>query len=115
MLEFGIIRLDIAQSYFFGEVEFRSDVFKANIQGQRRGKVLKLPFRMAEQCVGRRMLTRVSGPGGLVVEDWLVYKGKSEWLEIDSDEITYFFANHQEAGEIDMIEIDESQMRDCYF
>lgn len=105
MLGFKIIRLDIAQSYFFGEVEFRSDVFKVNVQSQRRGKVLKLPFAMTGQSLGRRMLTRASGPEGLVVEDWLVYGGESEWLEIDSDEIAYFLADHQD--EIDMIEIDE--------
>ena len=44
MLEFQITKLDIFQSYFFGEVEFRSDPYKVNIQNQRRGKVLKLPF-----------------------------------------------------------------------
>ena len=44
MLSFKITKLDIFQSYFFGEVEFRSEEFKINIQNQRRGKVLKLPF-----------------------------------------------------------------------
>ena len=44
MLSFKIKKLDIFQSYFFGEVEFRSDSYKVNIQNQRRGKVLKLPF-----------------------------------------------------------------------
>ena len=44
MLDFKIIKLNINQSYFFGEVEFRSDVYKVNIQNERRGKVLKLPF-----------------------------------------------------------------------
>ena len=44
MLSFKINRLDISQSYFFGEVTFRSDVFKVNIQDQRRGRILKLPF-----------------------------------------------------------------------
>lgn len=44
MLSFKITKLDIFQSYFFGEVEFREDIFKVNIQNQRRGKVLKLPF-----------------------------------------------------------------------
>ena len=30
---------------------------------------------------------RASGPGGLFVEDYLPFKGESEWLEIDSNEI----------------------------
>ena len=32
MLDFKIIKLDLNQSYFFGEVEFRSDIYKVNIQ-----------------------------------------------------------------------------------
>ena len=46
---------------------------------------------------------RFSGPGELFVEDYLPYKGESEWLEIDSDEITYFLADHQD--QLDTIEI----------
>ena len=44
MLSFQAVRLDIFQSYFFGNVEFRGDHYKVNIQNQRRGKVLRLPF-----------------------------------------------------------------------
>ena len=44
MLSFKIIKLDIFQSYFSGEVDFNSDKYKINIQNERRGKVLKLPF-----------------------------------------------------------------------
>ena len=44
MLSFKITKLDIFQSYFFRETEFCSDKYKVNIQNQRRGKVLKLPF-----------------------------------------------------------------------
>jgi len=32
------------QSYFFGDVEFRNDGYKVNIQNQKRGKIVKLPF-----------------------------------------------------------------------
>ena len=46
MLNFKITKLDINQSYFFGEVEFRSDKYKVNIQNERRGKVLRLPFQI---------------------------------------------------------------------
>ena len=101
MLSFKIIKLDIFQSYFFGEVEFRSDKYKTNIQNQRRGKVLKLPFEIKSKK--EKILVRLTGPNDLFVEDYLPYQGESEWLEIDSDEITYFLADHQD--QCDTIEI----------
>ena len=101
MLSFKITKLDIFQSYFFGELEFRSDDYKVNIQNQRRGKVLKLPFEINPK--NEKVLVRVTGPRNLVVEDYLPFKGESEWVEIDSDEITYFLADHQD--QCDTIEI----------
>ena len=101
MLSFKIIKLDIFQSYFFGDVEFRSDKFKVNIQNQRRGKVLKLPFGINPK--NEKIVVRFTGSKDLFVEDYLPYKGESEWLEIDSDEITYFLADHQD--QLDTIEI----------
>ena len=101
MLNFKITKLDIFQSYFFGEVEFRSDKFKINVQNQRRGKVLKLPFEI--QPKNEKVVVRLTGDNDLFVEDYLPYKGESEWVEIDSDEITYFLADHQD--QLDTIEI----------
>ncbi|MFQ5496803.1 MAG: hypothetical protein ACE5DU_02825 [Nitrosopumilus sp.] len=101
MLSFKIIKLDIFQSYFFGEVDFRSDKYKINIQNQRRGKVLKLPFEIKSKK--EKIIVRLTGPNDLFVEDYLPYQGESEWLEIDSDEITYFLADHQD--QCDTIEI----------
>ena len=101
MLSFKVIKLDIFQSYFFGKVEFRSDQYKVNIQNQRRGKVLKLPFGI--QLKNEKVVVRMTGPGDLFVEDYLPYVGESEWLEIDSDEITYFLADNQD--KLDTIEI----------
>ena len=49
------------------------------------------------------MIVRMTGPKDLFVEDYLPYCGESEWLEIDSDEITYFLADHQD--QFDTIEI----------
>ncbi len=92
--------MDIFQSYFFGQVEFRGDTYKVNIQNQRRGKVLRLPFEIAHK---NKMVARLTGPNDLFVEDYLQYAGSSEWLEIDSDEITYFLADHQD--QLDTIEI----------
>ena len=101
MLSFKIIKLDIFKSYFFGEVECHSDKFKVNIQNQRRGKVLKLPFNI--KLKNEKLIVRLTGPGDLFIEDYLPYKGESEWLEIDSDEITYFIADNQD--KLDTIEI----------
>ena len=101
MISFKITKLDIFQSYFFGETEFREDIFKVNIQNQRRGKVLKLPFEIKPK--NGKCIVRLTGPEDLFVEDYLPYKGESEWLEIDSDEITYFIADHQD--QLDTIEV----------
>ena len=102
MLDFKIIKLDLNQSYFFGKVEFRSDEYKVNIQNERRGKVLRLPFEI--DAKNKKIIVRVSGPqGDLFVEDYLPYKGESEWLEIDSNEIAFYLADHQD--QLDTIEI----------
>lgn len=100
-MDFKIIKMDIFQSYFFGEVEFMGDVYKINIQNQKRGKVLKLPFGIIPRK--EKMIVRLTGPNDIFVEDYLPYQGESEWLEIDSDEITYFLADHQD--QFDTLEI----------
>ncbi len=101
MLSFKINKLDIFQSYFFGKVDFRNDKYKVNIQNQKRGKVLKLPFEINSKK--QQFIVRFTGPGDLFVEDFLPFCGESEWLEIDSDAITYFLADHQD--QLDTIEI----------
>ena len=101
MLSFKITKTNIFQSYFFGDVEFRNDSYKVNIQNQKRGKVLKLPFGISSKK--EKMIVRMTGPGDIFVEDYLPFCGESEWLEIDSDEITYFLADHQD--QFDTIEI----------
>lgn len=103
MLSFKISKLDIYQSYFFGEVEFRNDKYKVNIQNQKRGKVLKLPF--AINSKKQQFIVRFTGPKDLFVEDFIPFCGESEWLEIDSDSITYFLADNQD--QLDTIEIDD--------
>ena len=94
MISFKIQKLDIFQSYFFGDVEFRNDKYKINIQNERRGKVLRLPFGVITKK--ERLIVRLTGPGDIFVEDYLPYHGESEWVEIDSDEITYFVADNQD-------------------
>ena len=103
MPSFKILKIDIFQSYFFGKVEYENTEFKINIQNQKRGKVLKLPFGIVPNK--ERVIVRFTGPNEIFVEDYLPYCGESEWIEIDSDEITYFLADHQD--QFDTIEIME--------
>jgi hypothetical protein len=98
---FKIRFLDIHQSYFKGKVEFMGEEFTINIQNERRGKVLKLPFKPKTQK--ERMLVRLTGLGDIFIEDYLPYRGESEWVEIDSDEITYYIADNQD--KFDTLEI----------
>ena len=105
MINFRIISLDIRQSYFFGKVKRDSEEFKINIQNERRGKVLRLPFGIIPKK--DRLVVRLTGPGDIFVEDYLPYHGESEWVEIDSDEITYFIADHQDR--FDTLEIMDEQ------
>ena len=98
--DFKINYMDINESYFKGKVEFCGDEYTINLQNERRGKVLKLPFDIPEK--NNKVLVRMTGPNA-VVEDFLPYCGKSEWVEIDSDTITFYVADHQD--QFDTLEI----------
>ncbi|MEK6956412.1 MAG: hypothetical protein AABW74_00710 [Thermoproteota archaeon] len=100
-LSFKIKQLNIYESYFKGIADFYGQEYTINIQDQRRGKVLKLPFSL--NAKKERILVRLSGPENIFVEDYLPYKGESEWVEIDSDQITFFLADHQD--KFDMLEV----------
>ncbi len=93
-LGFKIQFLNINESYFKGKVEFQNKEYTINIQNERRGKVLKLPFNINSKK--ERMLVRLTGSEDIFIEDYLPFKGESEWLEIDSDEITFYIADHQD-------------------
>lgn len=101
VLNFKIKYLNINQSYFNGKVEFKNEEYTINIQNEKRGKTLKLPIK--PQIQKDRMLVRLTGPNDIFIEDYLQYKGQSEWVEIDSDEITYFIADNQD--KFDTLEI----------
>ena len=100
-LDFKIKFLNIYESYFKGKVDFRDDEYTINIQSERRGRILKLPFELDRGK--KRFLVRFSGPNDLVIEDMLEFHGESEWVEIDSDAITFFVADHQD--QFDTLEI----------
>jgi hypothetical protein len=59
-----------------------------NIQNEKRDKVLKSPFEIKPKS--EKIIVRMTDSEDLFVEDNLPYKEESEWLEIDSDEMTYF-------------------------
>ena len=99
--DFKIKFLNIYESYFKGKVDFRNDEYTINIQSERRGKILKLPFEFDDGK--KRFLVRLSGPNNIVIEDMLEFHGESEWVEIDSDIITFFVADHQD--QFDTLEI----------
>lgn len=101
MIDFRIENLDIRQSYFFGKVLRHDTEYNINIQNERRGKVLRLPFGIVPKK--DKVLVRLTGLGDVYVEDRLPYKGESEWVEIDSDEITYYTADNQDG--FDTLEI----------
>lgn len=101
MLSFKVKQLDIHQSYFVGKVESKGIEYTINVQDQRRGKVLKIPIEPKSKKP--RMIVRFTGKNDVFVEDYLPYVGKSEWVEIDSDEIVFALANKQD--EFDSLEI----------
>ncbi|MGI0082341.1 MAG: hypothetical protein ACREAG_03430 [Nitrosopumilaceae archaeon] len=95
--------LNIYESYFKGEGEFGGKRYTIHIQNERRGKVVRFPF---EHPRKEKVLVRVSGPGDVYVEDFLPYKGESDWIELDSDIITFYIADHQD--QFDYLEIYQS-------
>ena len=98
---FSVENLDINQSYFTGKVRHKESSYMINIQTQRRGKVLKLPFGFKPKT--DKVVVRFTGPTELYVEDYIPYREESKWVEIDSDEITFFIADHQD--QFDLLEV----------
>ncbi len=95
-----IKKLNIAESYFVGVAELEGQEYKINIQGHWQEKLIKLPFKIAKH---EKLLVNLTGSKEAFVDDILVYKGKSEWIEIDSQHILYYIADNQD--KIDTLEI----------
>ena len=94
-LSIKIKKLDMFPNHFFGIVEINNDEYKINIQGQSvlREQLIKLPVDFRDE----KALLHLRGANGSVFfEDIVNYKGESEWVEIDSDRILYFLADHQD-------------------
>ena len=93
-LSIKIKRLDMFPNHFFGVAEINNEEYKINIQGQSmlREKLIKLPIKFEDE----KALLRLSGIMDSYFEDIVNYKGESEWIEIDSDGILYYLADHQD-------------------
>jgi hypothetical protein len=96
-----IKRLDMFPNHFFGIAEINGEDYKINIQGQSvfRTNLMKLPIKFKDE----KALLRLSGINGSFFEDIVNFKGKSEWIEIDSDRILTYLADHQD--QIDTIDV----------
>ena len=96
-----IKKLDMFPNHFFGTAEINREEYKINIQGQStfREQLIKLPIKLKDE----KALLRLSGINDAFFEDIVNYKGESEWIEIDSDRILYYLADHQD--QINIIDI----------
>ncbi|MBM3905206.1 MAG: hypothetical protein FJ354_00775 [Thaumarchaeota archaeon] len=96
-----IKKLDIQESYFVGKAELLGNEYTINIQHEGRyGKAILLPS--SREKIGEKILVSFTG-SKKHVEDFLTFAGESEWIEIDSNEITNFIADNQD--EFDNLEI----------
>ena len=95
-------RLDIFPNHFFGLAEINGRDYKINIQGQSvaKDRLIKLPVKFRDE---KALLRLRSGVDDSFFDDIVNYRGESEWIEIDSDRILYYLADHQD--EIDTIDI----------
>lgn len=100
VLKVDIKKLDIAEAYFKGKTEFNGEEFTLNLQGHWIDKLIKLPFKIPPQ---EKVLVRLSGANGALIEEFLQYKGNSEWIEIDSQDMLHYVADHQD--QFDSLEI----------
>lgn len=93
-LSIKIKRLDMFPNHFFGISEINGEEYKINIQGQSafRENLFKLPVKFKDE----KAVLRLSGVDGAHIEDIVTFKGESEWIEIDSDRILYYLADHQD-------------------
>jgi len=83
---------------FFGIAEIDEN-YKINIQGHGREKSMKLPIKFKDE----KALLRLIGINDSYFEDIVTYKGKSEWIEIDSNRILYYLADQR--NQIDTIDV----------
>ena len=79
---------------FQGKAVFHEKEYPIKIHAENNEKIIKVPFSVMG-VTDDEILVRVSGPSGVYVEDRIKFKGKSKWVEIDSDIIFFEIANSQ--------------------
>lgn len=101
VISIKVKRLDMYPNHFFGIGEIKGEEYKINIQGQSvfRKNLVKLPIEFKDV----KALLRLSGINDCHFEDIVNNKGESEWIEIDSDRVLYYLADHQD--KIDTIDV----------
>ena len=94
-LSIQIKKMDMFPNHFFGIVEINNVEYKINIQGQSvlKDQLIKLPVLFRDE---KAVLKLIDVKNNTAFEDIVNYRGKSEWVEIDSDRILYFLADHQD-------------------
>ena len=102
IMSIKIKRLDMFPNHFFGIAEINKEDYKINIQGQSvlREQLIKLPIQFRDE---KALLRLIGTDDDAFFEDIVNYKGESEWIEIDSNRILYYLADHQD--QIDTIDI----------
>ena len=101
-LSIRIKKLDMFPNHFFGIAEIGDQEYKINIQGQSvlKEQLIKFPVPFQDE----KAVLRLGGiKNNVSFEDIVTYRGKSEWVEIDSDRILYFLADHQD--QVDIIDV----------
>ena len=101
-LSIRIKKLDMFPNHFFGTVEINNQEYSINIQGQSvlKDQLIKLPVPFRDE----KALLQLNGTKhNVFFEDIVNYRGQSEWVEIDSDRILYFLADHQD--QIDNVDV----------
>ena len=94
-LSIRIKKMDMFPNHFFGIAKIDDQEYKINIQGQSvlKEQLIKLPVSFQDE---KAVLRLIGVRNNVFFEDIVNYKGKSEWIEIDSDRILYFLADHQD-------------------
>ena len=85
---------DISESYFTGKAEHNGTEYTINIRVI--GKRDKIIFQKTRK---RKTSCKINGTDTIIEN----YRGKSKWIEIDSDDILHYVADHQD--EFDTLEI----------
>lgn len=88
------------QSYFKGRPEFNGQDYTINLQEYLGEKLIKLPIMIPDQ---NKILVRFLGPCWAYTEDYLHYKGFSEWIQIVFRDIMHYVADNQD--KFDSLEI----------